>query len=205
MRRCWFTLATIAMIATGAFVLPLSAQQTVKEAEKDTADKAAFLKLIRPEDKMEILGRFVGTWEGTFKVMLHGTPPVEATMKDRLEAKWILGDSFIDTEFAGEFNTNKMKGRVTMGYNGGREHFYRIYLADWDPRGTYSTGQYIRSRNALVFKGPEDDPFTGDSFEKRDSFTFVDKDKIYYEQFYTFADGSEVRVMEGHYIRVSGK
>lgn len=199
MKKCFSILAMIAV------VLPLSAQQTVKEAEKDTADKAAFLKLIRPEAEMEILGRFVGTWEGTFKVMLHGTPPVEATMKDRLEAKWILGNSFIDTDFAGQFNDNKMVGRVTMGYNGGKKHFYRIYLADWDPRGTYSIGYYIRSRNALVFKGPEDDPLTGDSFEKRDSFTFVDKDNIYYEQFYTFADGSEVRVMEGTYKRVSEK
>lgn len=199
MKKCFSILAMIAV------VLPLSAQQTVKEAEKDTADKAAFLKLIRPEAEMEILGRFVGTWEGTFKVMLHGTPPVEATMKDRLEAKWILGNSFIDTDFAGQFNDNKMVGRVTMGYNGGKKHFYRIYLADWDPRGTYSIGYYIRSRNALVFKGPEDDPLTGDSFEKRDSFTFVDKDNIYYEQFYTFADGSEVRVMEGTYKRVKEK
>lgn len=203
MRRCRYTLAMI--LVNIAFVLPLAAQQTVKEAEKDTADKAAFSRLIRPEDKMEILGRFVGTWEGTFNILMHGTPPVAATMKDRLEAKWILGDSFIDTEFTSEFRTNKTKGRVTMGYNGGKKHFYRIFLADWDPRGTYSTGHYIRSRNALVFKGSEDDPLTGDSFEKRDSFTFVDKDKIYYEQFYTFADGSEVRVMEGHYIRVSGK
>lgn len=199
MKKCFSILAILAV------ALPLSAQQTVKEAEKDTADKAAFLKLIRPEAEMEILGRFAGTWEGTFKVMLHGTPPVEATMKDRLEAKWILGNSFIDTDFAGQFNDNKMVGRVTMGYNGGKKHFYRIYLADWDPRGTYSVGYYIRSRNALVFKGPEDDPLTGDSFEKRDSFTFVDKDNIYYEQFYTFADGSEVRVMEGTYKRVKEK
>src|SRR5687768_7570147 len=101
MRKCWNTLAMtgmIAMIAMTAFVLPLSAQQTVKEAEKDTADKAAFMKLVRPDDKFEILGRFVGTWEGTFKVMLHGEPPVETTMKDRLEAKWIMNNTFIDTD-----------------------------------------------------------------------------------------------------------
>ena len=199
MKKCLYTLAMIAV------VLPLAAQQTVKEAEKDTADRAAFTRLIRPEDKMEILGRLVGTWEGTFNILMHGTPPVASTLKDRLETKWILGDSFVDTDFTTEHKTSKTKGRVTMGYNGGKKHFYRIFLADWDPRGTYSIGHYIRSRNALVFKGSEDDPLTGDSFEKRDTFTFVDKDKIYYEQFYTFADGSEVRVMEGHYIRVSGK
>lgn len=202
MKKCLYILA---MIAAVAVVLPLSAQQTVKEAEKDTADKAAFVKLVKPDDKFEILGRFAGTWEGTFKVMLHGEPPVEAKMQDRLVSKWILGDTFIDTEFVGQFNTITLKGRTTMGYNGGRKHFYRIFLADWDPRGTYSVGHYIRSKNALVFKGSEDDPLTGDSFEKRDAFTFVDKDKIFYEQFYTFADGSEVKVMEGHYIRVTGK
>jgi hypothetical protein len=205
MRKSWKAWCGAAALLLTLPSLQAAAQQTVKEAEKDTSDKAAFFKLIRPEAEMAILDRFVGTWEGTFKVMLHGTPPVEATMKDRLDTKWILNNSFIETSFAGQFNENKMVGRVTMGYNGGRKHFYRFYQADWDPRGTYSVGHYIRSRNALVFKGPEDDPLTGDSFEKRDSFTFVDKDKIYYEQFYTFADGSEVRVMEGYYNRVPAK
>jgi len=48
MKKCLYTLAMIAV------VLPLAAQQTVKEAEKDTADKAAFSRLIRPEDKMAV-------------------------------------------------------------------------------------------------------------------------------------------------------
>lgn len=205
MKKCWKTLAATAIVAASACVLPLAAQQTVKEAEKDTADKAAFRKLVRPDDKFEILSRFVGTWEGTFKAMLHGEPPVEAKMTDRLETKWIMNETFVETDFLSQLNEVTMKGRVTMGYNGGKKHFYRIFLADWDPRGTYSVGHFIRSKNALVFKGTEDDPLTGDSFEKRDAFTFVDKDKIYYEMFYTFADGSEVRVMEGTYHRVTGK
>src|SRR5689334_7648263 len=128
MRKSWKAWCGAAALL---LTLPIAAQQTVKEAEKDTADKSAFRKLVRPDDKFEILNRFVGTWEGTFKVMLHGEPPVEATFKDKLETKWVLGDSFIDTQFDGAFGTNVMRGRATMGYNGGKKHFYGIYLGEW--------------------------------------------------------------------------
>ena len=41
---------------------------------------------------------------------------------------------------------------------------------------------------------------------KRDVFTFgPDKDKFHYEQYYRFADGSEVKPLEGDYTRVKEK
>lgn len=205
MSKCCNTICGIAAMIASLWALPLAAQQTAHEGAAEPDPKVDFQALLRPPEKFEILGRFVGTWEGTFKVWMHGDPPPVTSMKDTIEATWVFGDSFLDSHFTNVLNEKSLKGRVTMGYHAGRKHFYRIYLADWDPRGTYSAGHYIRSKNALVFKGMEDDPHTGDSFEKRDSFTFVDKNKIFYEQFYAFADGSEVKVMEGHYTRVPGK
>jgi hypothetical protein len=194
-----------AAVAALLLTLPLGAQQTAKEAELEAGKPADYQKILRPEDKFEILGRFAGSWEGSLKALLHGTPPKEAPLKDTLEAKWLLDDHFIDVQFTTQFGDNSNRGRVTMGYDGAKKHFYRIFLVSLDPRATFSTGQYIRSKNALVFHGIEEDPISGDSFTKRDVFTFIDKDKIYYEQFYAFADGSEVRVMEGYYNRVTGK
>jgi hypothetical protein len=183
--------------------LPLAAQQTVKEAERHAGTPEEYDKILKPAAQHEILGRFVGTWKADLKVLLYGTPPQESWMKDTLETKWILNDRFIETHFAGEFAGGPIKGRVIMGYNGATKQFYRVYLVDWDSRGTFSEGVWIRSKNALVFHGKEHDPITGDTFQKRDVFTFgEDKDKIQYEQFYVFADGSEIRPVWGHYNRV---
>ena len=69
--------------------------------------------------------------------------------------------------------------------------------------GTFSTGIYIRKQNSIVFRGTELDPVSGDSFERREVFTFgPDKDKIHYQQFYVFADGTEIKPVEGYYVRV---
>lgn len=202
MRKLWRVWSCGTFAAALLLALPGAAQQTSKEAEQGAANPADYQKLLRPDDKFEILNRLAGSWQGTLKVWLHGTPPKEASIKETLEAKWILNDRFLDTQFTVDFGEGIGKGRVTMGYNAALKQFYRVFLGDWDPRGTLSTGHYIRSRNALVFHGMEHDVASGDSFEKRDVFTFVDKDKIFYEQFYRFADGSEIKSIEGHYTRV---
>jgi len=185
--------------------LPLPAQQTAKEAEREAGAPADYKRILSPEDKLEILGRFAGTWEGTFTAWTYGTPPKPVPLKETVETKWLLNDRFLDANFTMRFPEHATQGRVTMGYDGAKRHFYRIYLVDYDPRATFSTGYYIRSKNALVFHGVEEDPVSGDSFTKRDVFTFEDKDKIGYAQYYTFADGSEIKVIEGQYTRVSGK
>lgn len=205
MRNCWKAwCGAAALLLTVA--LPLSAQQTAKEAEKEAGTADQYKKALNPADKFEILGRLAGTWEGTFTAWTYGTPPKPVTLKETLEAKWVLKDQFLDTHFSMQFPEKEaIQGRVTMGYDGAKRHFFRVFLVDYDPRGTFSTGHYIRSKNALVFHGVEEDPVSGDSFTKRDVFTFLDKDKIGYAQYYTFADGSEIKVIEGHYTRVSGK
>jgi hypothetical protein len=202
MRNFWKAWCGVAALL---LTLPLSAQQTAKEAEREAGTPDEYKKILSPADKLEILGRFAGTWEGTFTAWTYGTPPKPVPMKETLEAKWLLKDRFIDTQFSMQFPENASQGRVTMGYDGAKRYFYRIFLVDYDPRGTFSTGHYIRSQNALVFHGVEEDPVSGDSFTKRDVFTFHDKDKIGYAQYYIFADGSEIKVIEGHYTRVSGK
>src|SRR5215212_10749283 len=88
--------------ATLLLALPLGAQQTAKEAEHEAGNPTEYDKHLNPADMHEILGRFVGNWQANLKVLVYGTPPREATMKDALEAKWILSDRFIETQFTSE-------------------------------------------------------------------------------------------------------
>lgn len=202
MKRSW--MASLSLMGVGALLLamPVTAQQTAKEAEHEAGDPVAYDKILKPADMHEILGRFVGTWKADFKVLVYGTPPREIGMKETLDAKWILDDRFIEATFDADVNG---KGKIMMGYNGATKKFFRNFFIEWDSRGTFSQGVYIRSKNQLVFRGMEDDPISGDSFEKRDVFTFgPDKEKIFYQEFYIFADGSEVKPIEGYYVRVPG-
>lgn len=201
MRKSWkMWLGTAALLAA----LPLGAQQTAKEAEQHAAPPQEYDKILKPAAENEILGRFVGKWNANLSVLVYGSPPREVTMKDTFDARWILNDRFVEADYSYDLvGAGVSNGKIIMGYNGATKEFFRNFLIDWDSRGTFSDGVYIRSKNALVFRGEENDPITGDSFEKREVFTFgPDKDKFYYEQFYRFADGSELRVMWGDYIRV---
>lgn len=191
-------------VATLLVALPLAAQQTIKEAEKEAGTAEQYEKLLKPADKHEILGRFVGSWKGDLKVLLYGTPS-EAIMPEELEAHWILNDNFIEMNLTQHIRDSVVRGRLLLGYNGSIKKFYQLYLTDGEPRGTYSQGVLLRSANALVFRGMEDDPVSGDSFERRDVYTFVDKDKIKYELYYTFVDGSEMKPIDGYLTRVKDK
>jgi hypothetical protein len=200
MRKSWQIWCAGALFL---MALPLAAQQTIKEAESEAGSPDQYEKILNPADVHELLGRFVGSWTAVHKVLLYGSPMRTSSMKESFEAKWILNDHFIEVNFDWDINNTPLKGIATMGYNGADKRFFRLFLINKDPRGTYSTGVFVRSKNALVFRGMEHDPVSGDSFEKRDVFTFgPDKDKIFYEQFYNFADGSEVKPVEGTFTRV---
>jgi hypothetical protein len=201
MRKSWTKWIGMAALL---MAMPLTAQQTAKEAEKEAGTPAEYERLLKPADKHEILGRFVGSWKGDLKVLLYGTPS-EGIMPEELEAHWIMKDNFIEMSLTQHIRDHVVNGKILLGYNGSIKKFYQLFLTDGEPRGTYSQGVLLRSKNALVFRGMEDDPVSGDSFERRDVYTFVDKDKIMYELYYTFVDGSEIKPVEGYLTRVKDK
>jgi len=198
MRNSWKALVSAALLLAAT---PLMSQQTAKEAEKEAGNGEQYEKLLKPADKHELMGRFVGTWKGDFKVLLYGTPN-EAAMTHDMIGKWILKDNFLEIDINQDIKGSKLTTKTLIGYNGSWKRFYHLFLTDGEPRGTYSLGVLLRSKNALVFTGPEDDPISGDSYERRDIYTFVDKDKIGYQLIYRFVDGSEIKVIDGFYTRV---
>lgn len=189
-------------VAALLLVLPLSAQQTAKEAEAPAQTDRDIEKEMMPPEIHAILGRLTGSWQADLKVVLHGTPPREARMTDKLKTEWILGDKFLETSF----DSGPVQGKIIMGYNGITREFFRYRMDSQDPRGLFSRGVYIKSKDQLVFRAEEVHPITRDAFYKREVFTFgPDKDKVHYELYYELADGSEVKPVEGDYTRVVTK
>lgn len=199
-----------AWVGMAAFLMamPVLAQQTAKEAEKEAGSYEQYDKILRRSGHHDILARLEGNWLGTLKVLIYSKddktgPYHETTMKDTLEARMILNGNFYEANYTTDIEGTLGHGKIVMGYNGAEREFYRLYMNEGEPRGTLSTGVHIRSQNALHFRGVEHDPVSGDKFEKRDVFTFgPDKDKFHYEMSYTFADGSVLKVAEGDYVRI---
>lgn len=195
--QVWMGVAALLVAGSAA------AQQTAKEAGP-MGDASVYDKFLRPGDNHKILERFVGTWKGDLKALLHGTPPKEVPMQETLEARWILDGRFLETQFTFQINGEKIQGETIMGFNGGNQKFTRLYISAVDVRETFSHGVYIRAKDTLVFRGLEHDPVTGDDFERRDVYLFgPDKNKIGYERIYNMADGSDIKVVEGTYTRVT--
>jgi hypothetical protein len=202
MRNSWKTWAGLAALLAA---LPLGAQQTAKEAEKEAGSYEQYDKRLRRSGNHEILARLAGNWEGTIKVLVFGGKPFrETVLKDTLNGEMILNGNFYEGHSSASIEGGApSKSMIVMGYNGADKEFYRLYMTDGEARGTRSTGVYIKSKDQLVFRGIEHDPVSGDKFEKWDVFTFgADKDKFHYELSYMFADGSELKVSNGDYTRV---
>lgn len=198
MKKSWKALVGVAALLVA---VPLMSQQTAKEGEKEAGNPAEYEKILRPADKHEIMGRFVGTWKGDFKVLLY-TSPDPASMTHEMRGEWILKDNFLELNTRQDIKGSILTTKTLIGYNGAWRKFYHLFMTDGEPRGTYSLGVLFRAKNALIFTGTEDDPITGDSYERRDVYTFVDKDKIGYQLIYRFLDGSEMKVIDGFYTRV---
>jgi Protein of unknown function (DUF1579) len=202
MRKSWKAwVAAVALLTA----MPLLAQQTAKEAEKEAGSFEQYDKLLRQSGNHEILARLAGNWQADLKAMVWGgTPFRETSMKDTVNGEMIMGGNFLQVHSSSEIAGGvPSKTMAIMGYNGADRQFYRLYMSEGEPRGTWSTGVYIKSKDSLVFRGTEHDPVSGDKFEKWDVFTFgADKDKFHYELSYMFADGSEMKVANGDYTRV---
>jgi hypothetical protein len=182
---------------------PLSAQQTAKEAEKEAGSVEQYEKILKKSGNHEILGRLEGKWIAeSLKVLIYGTPLREVPMKDTFESRWLLDNNFLEVDSTQDFgNGYPVKSKIIMGYNGADKEFWRLFMAG-DPRGTWSKGVYIRSKDTLIFRGEEHDPVSGDKYERRDVYIFgPDKDKFQYQLYYFFADGSEFKVVDGFYAR----
>lgn len=203
MKKSWKIWLPAALLLAA---LPLAAQQTAKEAEKEAGTGEQYDKLLRRTGHHDILARLEGSWQGSMKVLVWGPPPRETVMSDTLDVKLIFNGNFLEAEQTSNIEGNKFRSKIIMGYNGADKEFYRLYMNEGEPRGTWSTGVHLRGRDALIFNGNEHDPVSGDKFTKREIYDFgPNKDEIGYELSYVFADGSEMKVANGVYKRVKAE
>jgi hypothetical protein len=187
---------------------PVLAQRTAKEAET-VQKKADYQKAFGDRTMHHLLDPFVGTFEATLKTWGHGTPPVEGMIKQTVTSHWAY-DAFLVSEVKTRLGRNEKQMApatfdevIYRGYNPGDKRFSSFRISQGDPREFPGYGRYDEAAKSFTFEGSEKDPVTGDSFVKREVYKVVSNDRIELTVFYRFQDGSEVKAVEGPFLRVT--
>lgn len=182
---------------------PLAAQKSAKEAER-TQNPEDYSMLL-PGENQKLLDPFVGKWQATLRTWGHGTPPPESSLKQTMDSKWVLNGNFLQTDFTTQFagSEHVFQGIIYRGYNPADKHHVAILLSNGDARETVSTGSWDAAAKTFTFQGTEKDPHLGDAFVRKEVFRFEKPNEYFYQLFYVFKDGSEIKAAEGTFKRVS--
>jgi len=186
---------------------PALAQRTAKEAEI-VQKKEDYQKAFGDRKMHHLLDPFVGTFEATLKVWGHGTPPTEGLIKQTVTSRWAY-DAFLVSDVKTRFGRSEEKMApnsfdevIYRGYNPGEKRFSSFRISQGDPREFPGYGSYDEATKTFTFEGTEKDPVTGDSFVKRELYKVVSNDRIELTIYYRFPDGSQIKAVEGPFLRV---
>ncbi len=195
-----------ALLALATLVAPpLAAQKTAAEAararELETEDRKKSLEGI--EGRYKTIGQLAGSWEGNFKLVLQGQPPQEVAGTGTMQASWVLGDKWLQNDIVFKLPDGQPShsNLTFIGFNTGVEKYRRVLLTHSDPREVLQTGTWDEAAKTFVFTGLLSNPFTGDSFDRRDTFKILDADQVAYSLDFVFPDKSEIHVIEGTFKR----
>ncbi|HYG62844.1 MAG TPA: DUF1579 family protein [Thermoanaerobaculia bacterium] len=203
-RKPW-TAAAALVTAAVLSLHPAAAQKTAKEAEQPQTSPE-YAKLL-PGENHKPLHPLVGKWEATLRGWGHGSPPPEFTFQQTLDTRWVMRNNWLQTDFTTKFPQvpEPFRGIVYRGYNAATENYVAILLSDGDVRETVSKGTWDPAKKTFVFIGPEKDPVTQDTFQRKEIYTLLDADSFKYQLIYVYQDGSESRAAEGTFTRVKDK
>jgi hypothetical protein len=183
--------------------LPIGAQKTAADAarSREVDAEARAKNLADAQERHKVLDRFAGNWAGDFKVV-QGSPPKEVPAPGTLEAHWALDNKWLQSETNFQLPEGaKFQNLSFFGYNSGAKQYKRFVLTSGDSREVLSTGTWDEAAATFVFTGPMINPYSGDTFERRDTFRFLDADQIAYKIDFVFQDKTEIHVIEGTFKR----
>ena len=186
-----------------AAAVPAAAQKTAKEAEQSKDDPAKYAAAFDVKREHEILAQLAGSWQATLKGTIAGNPPKEVTFTSAIDIQWILGDTHLRSETRLTLPGGTSTTLSLMGYDPALKQYFRFSATEGDPRPISSTGVYDAATKTFTFRGPERDPVTGDTYDKKEVFK-VTPEGLAFELRFVFQDGSEILVASGTFKEVAG-
>lgn len=148
-----------------------------------------------PGKHHEYLQTGIGSWELTIKVWR--TPDTEPVVSaGKAEARWILGNRFVETSYEGEILGQPFEARSVEGY----DNHAKEYVSTWrDTMGTYTMlfrGECDEDCQVRTVSADITDPASGQKLINKRVTTAVDEDSYTYESFIVTASGEEFKNME---------
>lgn len=194
---------TFCALALLAAPVSLPAQKTAADAAKAREIEAEARARNQEEfqKRSKIIDQLAGTWEGDFKVV-QGSPPQEIAAPGTLEARWALDNKWLQSETTFQLPGGaKFHNLSFLGYNSAAKQYRRLLLTTGDSREVVANGTWDEATRTFVFTGTMQNPYSGDSFERRDTFTVVDADHVAYKIDFIFQDKTEIHVVSGTFKR----
>ncbi len=196
-------LLVVGLVASApAAVQAQKAEPSPPQGEEVPADDASpesprsrLVALGAPGKFHEYLAAGVGSWELTIRVWrtLDSEPVISA---GQAEARWILGNRFVETSYEGEILGHPFEARSVEGY----DNHAKEYVATWrDTMGTYT--MFFRGgcdEDCLVrtVSAEITDPVSGQKLTNKRVTTTVDENSYTYESFIVTPSGAEFKNME---------
>ena len=200
-RILWIMVFTLALSSPEARALVQD--ETAESSEESTLDtesadeegEESLSALTIPGEPHELLAGTVGEWDLTIRIWTApDTEPVESI--GTASGRWILGDRFVETTYAGEVMDRPFEALKIEGF----ERASKEYVTTWrDNLGTYT----------MIFRGKCDstcltrtmtadflDPVSSTRLRIKGVTTLTEDEGYSYESFVMAADGTEFKNME---------
>lgn len=190
----------LAFLAVGAAsASPNEEKKTAAMAPDDKAMMEAMHKAGTPGEAHKKLEPFIGTFDTKVTMwMKPGAPPQESTGTS--EAKWIMGNRYVEERFEGNFMGQPFSGLGYTGYDNVKQEYFGTWM------DTMSTGMMVSTGkadvgNSMSFTGTAADPMTGKLQNYRIKSTVTDNDHHTMEMWGPGPDGKNMKMMEIVYTR----
>ncbi len=174
---------------------PLTRKPDEMPAEKK-AEMEAYMKAAEPGEMHRMLGKLVGTWDATVKMMEPGEPSSQSV--GTMTYEMVLGGRYQRGHFKGDMMGMPFEGFATTGYNNTTKMFESTWMDNFSTATMTTKG--TMEGDKLMLTGEMTDPVKGKVQKEREVTTFMGNDKMLSE-FYHEMDGKDVLVMTINYTR----
>jgi len=157
-------------------------------------------KMATPGDAHKKLEPFVGSFTAKVKMwMAPGAPPEES--EGTSEAKWALGNRYVEQRFEGAFMKQPFSGIGFTGYDNYKKRYVGVWMDSMGTAMMTTTGTADAAGKKFTSSGKMDDPVQKKTTTMKEVMTLVDNDNHHFEMWGPGPDGKMFKTMEITYTR----
>lgn len=160
---------------------------------------AEWMKINQPGPQHETLKKLAGKWKAEVSMTMMPGAPTQ-TSRGTETSEMILGDRYLQSEFAGEMMGMPFKGKGLMGHDNLKKKFVSLWVDEMTTGFMTSEGTADGSGKVITLTGECPEP-SGETKSFRHVFTIESDDKHTFDAYAPGPDGKEFKMMSISYTR----